>query len=153
MTSAWRIDKASRLKTDAFSGEGAGIYGGRWNHPGTRIIYAADSLSLAALEKFVHMGDEGRGIDFSTYEIIIPAGVKIRVLKKQNLPKDWKENPAPRSTMDIGTDWAVKLSSAAFKVPSVVIEQEWNYLLNPLHPEFKKIRIADSRPFIFDERM
>lgn len=153
MIPAWRIDKASRSKADAFSGEGAVRCSGRWNRQGTRIVYTAGSLSLAALEKFVHTGDEGREIKLVSYEVAVPAGVKIRTLKLKDMPSDWKAVPAPSSTMDIGTDWASSSATAVLKVPSVVIEDDWNFVLNPLHPDFKKIKIANPKPFRFDGRL
>ena len=153
MISAWRIDKAHRSAADAFSGEGGIRSSGRWNQAGTRIVYASGSLSLAALEKFIHIGDDGRDIKLVAYEAVVPAGVEIRVLKLKDMPPVWKDVPAPRSTMDIGTKWISSSSTAVLKVPSVVIEAECNFLLNPLHPDFKKIRISAPSPFRFDNRM
>lgn len=153
MISAWRIDKALRSGPDVFSGEGGVRCPGRWNRLGTRIVYTTESLSLAAMEKFVHMGDEGRDIKFVSYEVVVPAEVKIRVLKLEDMPPGWKDIPAPRSTMDIGTAWISSSSTAVLKVPSVVIEDEYNFLLNPLHPGFKKIKISSPKPFRFDNRM
>jgi len=153
VTSAWRIDKARRSKADSFSSEGAAIEGGRWNQPGTRMVYSAETLSLAAIEKFVHMGDEGRSLRLVSYRIDIPSDVRIEELKKSDLPKDWKVFPTPQSTMDIGSNWARKAHSAVLKIPSVVIETEHNYLLNPLHPDFKHLRIQPAKPFYFDPRM
>lgn len=151
MISAWRIDKSNRAKSEAFSGEGGVRASGRWNRLGTRIVYTAQSLSLAALEKFIHMGDEGREIELVSYKVEIPAGVKIRVLKE--LPPDWREIPAPPSTMELGTSWIAAASTAVLMVPSVVIEDESNLLLNPLHPDFRKIRISGPKPLRFDSRM
>jgi RES domain-containing protein len=149
----WRIDKARRSKTDSFSGEGAAIQGGRWNHPGTRIVYSAETLSLAALEKFIHMGDEGRALNLVSYRIDIPSDVAIQELKKSSLPKNWKTFPAPQSTMNVGSNWAKKADSAVFKLPSVVIETEHNYLLNPVHPDFKRLKIHLAKALYFDARM
>ncbi len=105
------------------------------------------------MEKFVHMGDEGRDIRLVAYEALIPAEVKVHVLESKDMPPDWKRVPAPRSTMDIGTAWIASSPTAVLKVPSVIIEGEYNYLLNPLHPDFKKIRISNPKPFRFDSRM
>jgi RES domain-containing protein len=153
VTLAWRIDKVKRSKTDSFSGEGAAIEGGRWNQPGTRMVYSAETLSLAAMEKFVHMGDEGRSVQLVSYRIDIPAAVRVETLKRSELPKDWKSSPAPQSTMAIGSNWVQKSRSAVLKVPSVVIDTEHNYLLNPLHADFKRLRIHPAEPFSLDPRM
>lgn len=153
MTTAWRIDKAKRSRSDSFSGEGAAIEGGRWNQPGTLMVYSAETLSLAAMEKFVHMGDEGRSVKLVSYRIDIPEDVRIETLKRNEAPKDWKSSPAPQSTMAIGSNWVKKAHSAILKVPSVVIETEHNYLLNPLHTDFMRLKIHPAKPFSFDPRM
>src|ERR687891_2591303 len=82
------------------------------------------TLSLAAMEKFVHMGDEGRSVKLVSYRISIPADVRVEILKRSELPKDWKSFPAPQSTMAIESNWVKKANSAVIKVPSVVIEKE-----------------------------
>ena len=153
MISAWRIDKATRSRESSFSGEGAALAGGRWNHPGARIVYAAEALSLAALEKFIHLGDEGRALKLVSYRIEIPSSVAIEEIKLKGLPDDWLSAPAPRATMDIGTRWARGAHTVVLKVPSAVIEGEYNYLLNPLHPDFKILKISTAQPFEFDARM
>ncbi|OGR97206.1 MAG: hypothetical protein A2V88_06865 [Elusimicrobia bacterium RBG_16_66_12] len=150
---AWRIDFAKFSKEESFSGNGAAIGGGRWNHPETRMIYAADTLALAALEKFIHLGDEGRALRLVCYRIDIPANIRIEELKPREMPRDWKVVPAPRSTMDIGTRWVRNARSSILKLPSVAIETESNYLLNPLHPDFKRLAISSAEPFEFDARM
>lgn len=117
------------------------------------MVYAAESLSLAAMEKFVHLGDEGRALSLVSYRIDIPADLRIDELKRKDLPTDWKAVPAPQSTKDIGTGWVNKTPSSAFKVPSVIIEAEHNYLLNPLHSDFKRLKISAPEPFPLDPRM
>ena len=153
MITVWRIDKAKRSKADSFSGQGAAMEGGRWNDPGIRMVYSAETLSLAAMEKFVHMGDEGRSVKFVSYRIDIPAVVRIEELKRSDLPKDWKSFPTPQSTMAIGSNWLKKAHSVVLKVPSVVIETEHNYLFNPLHADFKRLKIHRADPFSLDARM
>lgn len=152
MISVWRIDKARRSPEESFSGEGAALQGGRWNQPGTRMVYASGSLSLAAMEKFVHMGDEGRGIKLVSYQIDIPAGL-VDELMPEDLPSDWKALAAPRSTMEVGTQWTTAASSPVLKVPSVIIETEHNYLINSVHPDFKRLKISLPKPFQLDPRM
>ena len=153
MIRAWRIDKASRSKAGSFSGEGGRLVAGRWNSKGQPVVYTASTLSLAALEKFVHLGAEGAAIGFVSYEIEIPASVKTAEVKRSALPRDWREQPAPESTQKIGDEWIRGLRSAVLLVPSVVIPDEFNLLLNPAHPGFVKIKISAPRAYSFDPRM
>lgn len=146
----WRI--CSRRHA-AFDGEGARRFGGRWNHRGTAIVYTSESLSLAALEYFVNLDSDlaPSGLVFISVEI--PDGVAMERLEIADLPKDWRLYPAPETLQDQGTAWVAKASSVVLAVPSVVIPEERNYLLNPAHPDFKRIVISPSKPFHFDPRM
>jgi len=150
---AWRIDKAGRSKAGSFSGEGGRLVAGRWNSKGQAVVYAASTLSLAALEKFVHLGAEGAAIGFASYEITIPAAVRTAEVKRSALPGDWRAQPAPASTQMIGDEWIRGLRSAVLIVPSVVTPDEFNLLLNPAHPEFPKIKVSAQRSYSFDPRM
>lgn len=152
MISAWRIDKRQHAG-GAFTGEGAFLCEGRWNPRGVRIVYAAQSLALAALEKFVHLQSGALGLDFVSFRVDIPDGVKIRELDKAHLPKDWHSVPAPASTKDIGRLWVQKNETAVLRVPSTLIPLEYNYLFNPAHPQFKHLRIHKPEPFSFDPRL
>lgn len=152
MTNVWRIVKGRHL-SDAFDGEGASQYPGRWNLSGTPMVYAAGSLSLAALELFVHIGSESTHIRFISFRIDIPKGMLVERLEPDNLPHDWRRLPAPDSTKESGTKWAQENKSAVLRVPSIIIPVEYNYLLNPAHPDFERIHIEEPRPFSFDVRM
>ena len=153
MIYAWRIDKASRKKQDSFSGMGAHLTPGRWNSLGTALVYTASSLSLAALEKFIHLGEDGGAISFVSYTIEIPDTIASLRLDETEFPRDWREVPAPRSTQKIGDDWFIGMKSAVLIVPSTVTPGEWNLLLNPAHADFRKIKIADGTAYSFDSRM
>ena len=148
----WRIIKA-RYADRAFEGEGARLAGGRWNKIGIPMIYTADSLALAALEILVHLPQpELLKLKFQR----IPVKFDSRLVKSLNLidlPSDWDILPPPESTQTIGTEWAVKKKSVLLKVPSTIIREEFNYLINPLHPNFKKLSIGDAQKFIFDPRV
>jgi len=150
---AWRIDKAKRSKAESFSGEGARLVSGRWNGLGSALVYAASNLSLAALEKFVHLGEDGLGIKFVSYELEIPSTIKAIRWEEPDIPKDWRDTPAPVSTQKLGDEWLAGRRSAVLLVPSIVTLGELNVILNPGHPEFAKIRISDPKPFSFDPRM
>ncbi len=151
MVTAWRLVKADYAGT-AFDGEGARMYGGRWNPPGVAVVYLADSLALAALETFVHLSRAATSLRFVAFEVRIQDGLVER-LDRRKLPSDWRTIPVPESTQKIGARWAVDRRSVALKVPSLVVPVENNYLLNPSHPDFRKVKIAKKIPFSFDPRM
>ena len=148
----WRIIKAQHADR-AFDGEGARIAGGRWNKIGIPMIYTVDSLALAALEIMVHLpGSELLKNIF----LRIPVRFDSRLVKSLNLidlPDDWDILPPPDSTQTIGTGWALKKKSVLYKVPSTIIREESNYLINPLHPDFKKLTIESAQKFAFDPRI
>lgn len=151
MITIWRLEKKEDVPT-AFAGEGARLVSGRWHHRGVPVVYASSTLSLAAFEKFVHVGLEGMHIQLLSFRVEIP-DVNIQKVEIHDLPDDWRAEPASDSTRDIGTRWAREGHSPVLRVASVIIPVEWNYLLNPLHPDFGKIRINDPEPFSFDPRM
>lgn len=154
MITVWRfVKKRHEDLADAFDGEGARIYGGRWNLPGTRMVYTAQTLSLAVMEQFVHLGPEDTHIQFVYFRIDIPEGLSIEELNPKKLPADWRVEPPSGSTQGIGTEWARSKRTAVLQVPSVIIPVEYNYTLNPNHPDFKHIRIAKPESFSLDPRM
>ena len=138
---------------EAFSGEGAYLYGGRWNHPGTRVVYVSDSLALAALEQFVHLGRAAMRLRFVSFRVEIPESVAMDGLDRSSLPKNWRQEPPPDRTKDMGTAWARRGTATVLKVPSVFVPVEYNFVLNPAHPDFKTIVVRDPQPFGFDPRM
>jgi RES domain-containing protein len=148
---AYRIAKRRHVLS-AFSGEGARAYGGRWNRPGTPIVYAAQSRALAALEALAHFGGAERRIAFVIFEIEIPDELILR-LDPSTLPSDWR-SPEPReTTQDIGSDWQSSARSAALLVPSVLIPQEHCVLLNPDHPDTTPVMVGYPEAFQFDDRL
>ena len=148
---AWRTVKAKHASA-AFDGAGARVDGGRWNSPGTPVVYASQSAALAALEMLVHLG---RGSILSAY-ILIPCRFDDHLtsrLDRKRLPKNWRSYPAPPELQLIGEEWVKRGTSAVLDVPSALVETDSNYLLNPRHPDFKAIRPMDPRPFEFDLRL
>ena len=147
----WRISKA-RFATDAFSGEGARLFSGRWNPASVRMVYTSSSLALAAMEFFVHLDPTVAPDDLVSITAEIPANLFIERLEPNQLPSGWRalEN---ETLQTIGRDWALSLRSVALEVPSVAVDGEWNILLNPAHPGFRKIRTEEPRPFHYDSRM
>lgn len=150
MLTVWRLVTA-RFADTAFSGEGARLYGGRWNRKGVPLVYTAASQSLAMLELLVQ--DEPLRARYVMIPARIPRAVKIEQINPARLPADWRQLAARDQLQTIGGDWARRLSSAVLAVPSAVIPAETNYLLNPRHPEFRKIAIGEAQPFITDLRL
>jgi RES domain-containing protein len=150
MLSVWRLTTA-RFGKSAFSGEGARLYGGRWNRKGVLLVYTAGSQSLAMLEMLVQ--DEPLRARYVIIEARIPKGVMIDRIKIEDLPPDWREAAAREKLRAIGTEWARKRSAAVLAVPSAVIPAELNYLLNPLHSDFRRIKIARPQKFETDLRL
>lgn len=147
---AFRIVK-KRHALSAFSGEGARAYGGRWNLPGTPMVYAAHSRALAALETLAHFGGAERRMAFLTFEIEIPDALALRVAAA-DLPRDWRSAEPRHATQALGSEWQRSGRSVALVVPSVLVPQEYNVLLNPEHPDAVKILVTYPEPFTFDER-
>ena len=148
----WRLTTA-RYGGRAFDGEGARLYGGRWNYPGTALVYCSLTLSLAALEYFVHVEPELAPPSLVAVAADIPAGLEVETLEIEALPANWRAYPAPERLRDLGTGWVRSRRTAALQVPSSVIPHEMNVLLNPSHPDFPRIQIRKAEPFAFDPRM
>jgi RES domain-containing protein len=152
MITAFRVVKEKHA-ADAFTGEGSRRFGGRWNHKGLAVVYLSDTLALAALEQFIHIGREGLHISFVFFSIEIPDHVTVNDIEIDSLPEDWRREPPPQSTKNLGTEWAKSKSSVLLRVPAVILPIGSNYIVNIAHPEFKEIKISDPEPFSFDSRM
>ncbi len=139
MLSVWRITTAAFARS-AFSGEGARLYGGRWNAKGMPMVYTAATQSLAMLEMLVQ--DQPLRARYIIIEARIPSAVTIDRFRVDDLPSDWREIGARGKLQAIGAEWAMKRSAAVLAVPSAIVPAESNYLLNPLHPDFKRIKIG-----------
>lgn len=148
----YRICKAKYAKT-AFSGAGGLDSAGRWHCRGQPIIYAAATLSLAALEYFVHLGRTDTKIAFMSTEAIIADDPAMEVVDPASLPGNWNSSPPIDATMNLGTRWCLEVRGVVIRVPSAVVPGEFNYLLNLQHPDFKLIKISPPEPFSFDPRM
>jgi RES domain-containing protein len=148
---AWRIVH-KRFAENAFSGEGPYLYGGRWNSPGHRVVYVSQSISLATLEVLVNGLKPEQIHDYIFFSIMIPVK-QIQKIEKESLPDDWNNDPVPHSTQAVGDKWFAKRKSLALQVPSAVVVQEYNFLLNPLHPEFAGLKIGPAEYYSFDHRL
>ena len=129
------------------------MYGGRWNPAGIPAIYMAESLSLATVEILVHLEDDKLLYQrFVKIPVTFDPALILPILRNK-LPADWRSLPPAASTQRIGADWINQASSAVLKVPSTVVEEEHNFILNPNHPHFSKIKIGKPRRFEFDARL
>jgi len=147
----WRICREIHA-AEAFSGEGARLFGGRWNSPGVKVVYASSSLALAAVETFVHLEPNLRPADLVSIEAEIPGDMATERLDLHSLPRKWYELRG-ESLRTIGDRWIRSGSTVALYVPSAAIREEWNTLLNPGHRDFHRLRIGRPKAFEFDLRM
>ena len=151
MITAWRIVKRKHART-AFTGEGARRYGGRWNSPGTAIVYTAESQSLAALEMVVHLDSSELLRNYVVFEVGIDESLVVKIGLAQ-LPRNWRADPPPPRVREVGDAWAKAATPAVLQVPSTTLPAEHNFLLNPHHPDFPKLVIGRSFSFQFDARL
>ena len=152
MLTAWRLVHKRKVN-EAFTGAGSRRYGGRWNHKGIGVVYVSDSLALAALEIMVHASSYQALRDYVSMKVLFPKALVIDLNDIDRLPKDWRADPPPIRLKEIGKKWYFDQTSAVLKVPSAIIPTEFNYVLNPRHPDFKKIAINQATPFKFDQRL
>jgi len=147
----WRIVKA-RYAATAFDGKGARLVGGRWNSPGLRMIYTSQSAALAVLELLVHLGRRRSLIDYVIFSCTFEDSL-VEMLPAAALPRGWRSYPAPSRLQQIGDEWTQSGRSAVLEVPSAVIEDEHNFLLNPEHADFSQISISAPRRLELDFRL
>lgn len=146
----WRIT-TRRFADAAFSGEGARLFGGRWNRPGQSVVYTAESRSLALLEMLVQ--DD----PLRAHYVLIPAHVPDTVSREKidvsALPTGWR-NPEKRDHLqELGANWLREARSCLLVVPSAVVPAELNFLINPLHPDFASIKLGEPELFETDLRL
>ena len=152
MPAAYCICK-TRYAATAFDGEGAFRFGGRWNTRGARMVYTAGSLALAALEMLVHLDDDELLSAYSFVAAEIPPALILPVKDFRPLPKNWNASPPPVTLQRVGDEWIRSLASAVLEVPTAIVPLEQNYLLNPAHPDFARIKLERPRRFRFDQRL
>jgi RES domain-containing protein len=146
----YRIAKQHYIQD--LSGEGARLYGGRWNNKGTKILYTAESRSLATVEYLVHVPLQIIPKDVYIAEIDVP-DTAIGIVEVASLEKNWQDYPSPTSIRDIGDKWQKDSKGLLLRVPSAVIKNEWNVLINPEHSQFNEVKIVAIEPYIFDARL
>jgi RES domain-containing protein len=150
---AFRIVRAE-FERELWSGVGGLHVDGRWHSRGRRIVYTSQSLSLAQLEVLVHIADRRQMPPLVYATVLIPDEVRIGSVEPHELPAGWQQfSPYSATTQRIGTRWLTEARSAVLKVPSAISQHEWNYLLNPMHPDFAQLRLAAPVPFAMDPRV
>jgi RES domain-containing protein len=135
------------------TGEGARLYGGRWNKKGTPVVYTSGSRSLATVEYLVHLPQSVMPLDVCMAELEIPDPESGELVSQDTLPPDWRAFPSPAQLAEIGEAWIRAGLSPVQKVPSAVVKDEWNYLLNPRHPLFQSLKIVSVEDWQFDHRL
>ena len=151
MINAWRIVSAN-YKDKAYTGDGARIYGGRWNSKGVAVVYTAGSLALASIEMIVNLPAPKLLQKYIRISAQISSDL-VSDLSEAGLPEDWNSRPISPSTRAISDRWVKNQSSAVLRVPSIVVPDEYNYLINPAHPNFVKIDIGKPIVYYFDPRL
>lgn len=151
MISVWRITKKKHVKT-ALTGEGARLYGGRWNSKGKSVIYTSESRALAVVEMLVHLDNPSPLPSYVVLEVQIDETL-VQEIDRAALPNNWRAEPPPKCIRSIGDEWIDARPSAVLRVPSAVIEGDFNYLLNPAHRDFPKLIFSDAKSFRFDKRL
>lgn len=148
----WRLVK-TRYAITGFVGEGARRFGGRWNSKGSAVVYCSTTLSLAALEILVNLAAEDFGTHFVFLQAEVPNEVPMATCAFTELPDNWREYPAPVALAAIGDTWIEQANTLLLAVPSAVIPQEQNILINPSHPDFRAIRFYPPKLFVLDPRL
>ncbi len=118
---------------------------------GEAVVCASASLALAAIETFVQLGEDALHIEFVHFRIEIPDGVGIQHCRRP--PPGWRAEPPQESSMRYGSRWLQQGRTAVLEVPSAIVPSEVNYLLDPAHPDFRRIKVGRPLPFLFDPRM
>ena len=147
----YRLTK-KKYAHDPLGGAGGLVVGGRWHHKGFRVVYCAQSLSLASLEFFVHFEPLSKSVALVAVEIEVPDGL-VEDLPAKSLPANLDATPPASDTAGIGTEWLKSVRSAALRVPSVLTRGEFNVLINPDHADLKRIRVKSSVDYSYDTRM
>lgn len=135
------------------SGRGAEISGGRWNSKGIAALYTSNSRSLSVMEIIVHVPAGIIPKDYCMVTIEVPDNAIIKILEPKDLPDNWSRSPISALTQRIGNTFLSGQKALMLKVPSAIVKDEWNYILNPVHKDFSKVKITGVEPFAFDVRL
>lgn len=147
----YRIANAAHARD--LSGIGARMYGARWNQKGTAALYTATSPALATVELLVHVDANLLPSDLRLVYIEVPDDASVTIVSVAALPKRWRAFPAPSELADLGTRWVASRETLLLRVPSAVVVDEHNVLVNPAHPDFPGVRVSKVNAYTFDERL
>lgn len=139
--------------SQVLSGRGAERSGGRWNSKGVPMVYTGESRALCTAEIAVHLPLGNVPTDYMLITIDIPAPIALQEIDPAALPADWQSFPHPNVTQEIGDHFITQNTFLVLKAPSAVVKGDFNFLLNPLHPDFAKVKIIAVEPFTFDKRL
>lgn len=148
----WRIGKRKH-KASFWAGDGARLYGGRWNSPGRPVVYTSATPALAQLEMLAHLENEEIQKHYVLAAAELPADLVLAIEDFARLPRQWRAPEAPRSLQRLGDLWLAEGRHAVLSVPSALSPLDRNYLINPLHPDFPRIRRRAAAGFRFDPRL
>ncbi len=148
---AYRLSKQSYAST--LSGKGAAIKGARWNSIGVEMIYTAANRSLAMAEVAVHFSLATLPDDYMMVTLYIPDDISLLKLSTTDLPIDWNSFPHPSTTQPIGDQFIADRKYCVLQIPSAITQGDYNLLINPGHPQFKKIKIVAIESFPLDKRI
>lgn len=152
----WRIaTDTPTYEADDLSVAGAKATGGRWNEAGVAMLYTSETIALACLETVVHLNSGGLPFNRFLVAIDVPDGVwsAAKVVTAASLRVGWDAEPAGRASIGFGCDWASSAASAVLRVPSVIVPEEANALINPLHPDSTRIVSTKVRKWLYDPRL
>ncbi len=152
MTRVYRVLRKPYAQTP-FDGEGAYRYGGRWSSAGTRVAYASEHESLAMLEYFVHLDAGDPPPDLLMAKADIPDQLARQRVDPKKLHQGWRDSPAPPELASFGDEFVGRAECSLLVVPSAVAPSEHNYVINPSHPDFRKIVVLESEPLLYDSRI
>lgn len=148
-----KVYRLNRKKyANELSGKGAAKFANRWNSKGTEIIYTAESRALAMAEVLVHLNLATLPSGFMMMEIDVPNSVSTKKVELKELPTYWNVHPPSSITQKIGDRFIFANEACILKVPSAVVNGDFNYLINPFHADFKKIKVSKLTDFPFDKR-
>jgi len=150
MITSWRVVNEDHA-TRAFDGEGARVWGGRWNSSGRAVVYTSATTSLGLLEKMVH-ADSGLLPFYIAISVTFDAEM-VDTVPPARLPVDWRSLPAPLTLKRIGDEWGESMRLCILEVPSVVVPHESNFILNPHHPDFNLLEIGEPMTIDTDQRL
>ena len=152
MSRVYRVLRKAYART-AFDGEGAYRYGGRWSSPGTRLCYASEHQSLAMLEYFVHVDKDDPPHDLVLAVAEVPDALPRAGITPEHLPVNWREAVAPPELTRLGDEFVRRRERCLMMMPSALAPAEYNCLINPEHPDFRKIIVREVAPLAYDPRM